>query len=100
MKSFIEYVDEEFLTEARFKRVVRKGKVVRKMQARKGFRIIRAKGGKLKMRRVTPMERRKMHIAMQRAWRKGKAARLQKSKRMRIRSLIKRKTVFGNRKSR
>ena len=98
MKSFIEYIDEEFLNEARFKRVVRRGKVVRKMQARKGFRIVRAKGGKLKMRRVSPMERRKMHLAMQRAWRVGKASRLQKAKRMRIRSLTKRKTMFGNRR--
>lgn len=81
------------LLEARFKRVIRGGKMVRKQVARKGFKVVRGAGGKMKMKRMTPQEKRKRHIAMMRAWKKGKAARVIKSQRKVKRSMLKRKAT-------
>ena len=83
------------LLEARFKRVVRQGKLIRKRVVRKGFKLVRATGGKQKVKRITPQEKRKRFLSMKRAWRKGKAARVVKAQRKMKRSMLKRKAIFG-----
>lgn len=94
MKLF-EILNSPALCEARFKRVVRGGKMVRKRVTRKGFKIVRAAGGRVKIKRMSPQEKRNRHIALMRAWKKGKAARVVKSKRKTKRSMLKRKAIFG-----
>jgi hypothetical protein len=84
---------ERLLLEARFRRVVRGGKVVRKFKARKGFRIVR-RGDKIKQVRMTFMEKKMRHLKMMKVWRKGHAARVVKSKRKRVISLRKRKSLL------
>lgn len=81
------------LMEARFKRVVRGGKIIRKRTVKKGFKIVRGAGGKIKVKRMSPQEKRKRHIALMRAWKKGKAARVIKSNRKMKRSMLKRKAT-------
>lgn len=83
------------LTEAKFKRVVRGGKIIRKRVVRKGFKLVRKAGGKMSIKRMSPKEKINRHRALQRAWRKGKAARLIKQNRKTKRSLLKRKAIFG-----
>lgn len=85
----------DLLVEARFKRVVRQGVVVRKQVVRVGFKIVRSKGGRTKIKRMSPTEKRNRHLATLRSWQKGSAARVVKSKRMMKKSMIRRKTVFG-----
>lgn len=84
------------LCEARFKRVVRGGKMVKKRVVRKGFKIVRAAGGRVKVKRMSPIEKRNRHMALMRAWKKGKAARVVKSARKTKRSMLKRKAIFGS----
>lgn len=83
------------LMEMRFKRVVRGGKVIKKRNVRKGFKLVRSKGGKFKIKRMSPQEKRTRHIALMRAWKKGKASRVIKAQRKVKRSMLKRKAIFG-----
>ena len=86
--------EEILLTEARFIRVVRAGKIVKKVKPRKGFKVIRS-GGKIKMKRMTFQEKRTRKVATTKAWRKGKSSRIVKSARKLKISLRKRKSIFG-----
>lgn len=83
------------LLEAKFKRVIRSGKIIRKRVSRKGFKLVRRAGGKISMKRMSPQEKRNRHIALMRAWKKGKASRVIKSQRKVKRSMLKRKAIFG-----
>lgn len=92
-QSLSEKVDK--LVEARFKRVVRAGKVIRKRVVRPGFKVVRVKGDRTKVKRISPREKRNRHIANLRAWRKNKGARVVHAKRMMKRSMLRRKSIFG-----
>ena len=85
----------EFLDEVAMKRVVRGGKIVRKVKVkRKGFKVVR-KGNIVKFVRMTQKEKRARRKAARKAWRVGKAARKQKAKRSMIRSKVRMKTLYG-----
>lgn len=85
----------EFLDEVAMKRVVRNGKIVRKVKVkRKGFKVVR-KGNSVKFVRMTQKEKRARRKAARKAWRVGKAARKQKAKRTMIRSKVRMKTLYG-----
>lgn len=83
------------LLEARFKRVIRGGKIIRKKVSRPGFKFVRTTGGGTKLKRMSPKEKRNRKIALKKAWRKGKAARIVKSQRKTKRSMLKRKATIG-----
>jgi len=91
--SLVEKADQ--LVEARFKRVVRHGTVVRKQVVRVGFKIVRAKGGRVKIKRMSPVEKRNRHVAVLRSWKRDSASRVLKSRRMTKRSMLRRKAIFG-----
>ena len=85
----------EFLDEVAMKRVVRNGKIVRKVKVkRKGFKVVR-KGNSVKFVRMTQKEKRARRKAARKTWRDGKAARKQKAKRSMIRSKVRMKTLYG-----
>jgi hypothetical protein len=85
----------EFLDEVAMKRVVRKGKIIRKVKVkRKGYKVVR-QGDRVRFVRMTPQEKRARRRAARKAWRIGKAARLTKSKRTLIRSKVRMKTLYG-----
>lgn len=85
----------EFLDEVAMKRVVRNGKIVRKVKVkRKGFKVVR-RGNSVKFVRMTQKEKRARRKAARKAWRVGKAARKQKAKRTMIRSKVRMKTLYG-----
>lgn len=85
----------EFLDEVAMKRVVRKGKIVRKVKVkRKGFKVVR-QGNRIRFVRMTPTEKRARRRAARKAWRVGKASRRTKSKRTLIRSKVRMKTLYG-----
>lgn len=78
------------LIEVLKKKVVRHGTLVRKnVSNRRGMKLV---NGKFK--REPAREARNRRIAAKKAWRKGKATRLRKSKRMKIKSLRKRNSIF------
>ena len=83
------------LLEARFKRVIRGGKIIRKKISRPGFKFVRTAGGGSKLKRMSPKEKRNRKIALKKSWRKGKAARIVKSQRKTKRSMLKRKATIG-----
>mgnify|MGYP000948163777 FL=1 len=85
----------EFLDEVAMKRVVRNGKIVRKVKVkRNGFKVVR-RGNTVKFVRMTQKEKRARRKAARKAWRVGKAARKQKAKRTMIRSKVRMKTLYG-----
>lgn len=85
----------EFLDEVAMKRVVRNGKIVRKVKVkRKGFKVVR-RGNSVKFVRMTQKEKRARRKAARKAWRVGKAARKHKAKRSMIRSKVRMKTLYG-----
>lgn len=85
----------EFLDEVAMKRVVRNGKIVRKVKVkRKGFKVVR-KGNSVKFVRMTQKEKRARRKAARKAWRVGKAARKQKARRSMIHSKVRMKTLYG-----
>jgi hypothetical protein len=84
----------ERLLEARFRKVVRGGQVVKKFKARKGFRIIR-RGEKIRQVRMTFMEKKQRHLKLVKAWRSGHAARVNRGKRKKVISLRKRKSMLA-----
>lgn len=85
----------EFLDEVAMKRVVRNGKIVRKVKVkRKGFKVVR-RGNSVKFVRMTQKEKRARRKAARKAWRVGKAARKQKAKRTMIRSKVRMKNLYG-----
>lgn len=88
-----EAIDSIF--EVAFKRVIRKGKIIRKVKNTRGanFRIVRH-GNQVKFVRKTAAEKRKRRLAMKKAWRKGKAARLNKIKRTIRKSRIRMKSFY------
>lgn len=83
------------LIEAKFIRVIRRGLVVRKRVVRPGFKIVRVKGGRTKIKRISPAEKRHRHFAELRAWKKGHTSRIIKSRRILKKSLLRRKIIFG-----
>lgn len=86
----------EFLDEVAMKRVVRKGKIVRKVKVkRKGYKVVR-QGSRVKFVRMTQKEKRMRRKAARKAWRVGKSARKTKTKRTMIRSKVRMKTLYGN----
>lgn len=87
-------VDDLLLTEVKFIRVIRGGKLTKKVKPRLGFKILRH-GSKIKMKRMTFKEKRVRKLAMKKAWRKGHASRVVKQKRKMLISLRKRKSIFG-----
>lgn len=85
----------EFLDEVAMKRVVRKGKIVRKVKAkRKGYKVVR-QGNKIRFVRMTQKEKRARRIAARKAWRVGKSARRTKARRSMVRSKVRMKTLYG-----
>jgi len=85
----------EVLDEIAMKRVVRKGKIVRKVKLKKkGFKVVRD-GAKVKFVRMTQKEKRSRRKAARKAWRVGKAARKVKAKRTMIRSKVRMKSLYG-----
>jgi len=99
MKDYKAILDEklEARLDEKFKRVVRAGKIVRKQVARKGFKIVRSKGGKLKQKRMTVAEKRTRKIASTRAWKKNKSSRMTRVVRKRKISMMRRKALMGGR---
>lgn len=85
----------DLIMEARFKRVVRGGKVIRKKVSRPGFKFVRSAGGSFKIKRMSPQEKRNRKLALKRAWKKGKSARVVKAQRKTKRSMLKRKAIIG-----
>lgn len=95
IKSILDNLAENLvLNEAKFVRVIRGGKIQKKIKPRVGFKILRT-GNKVKMKRVTVKEKRNRSLAIKKAWRKNHAGRVIKSKKKMIISLRKRKTIFG-----
>lgn len=87
--------DVEFLSEVAMKRVVRGGKIVRKVKVkRKGFKVVR-KGNQVRFVRMTQKEKRVRRKSARKAWRVGKSARKTKAKRTMIRSKVRMKTLYG-----
>ena len=85
----------EFLDEVAMKRVVRKGKISRKVAVkRKGYKVVRH-GSVVRFARMTPQEKRARRKAARKAWRVGKAARGNKAKRTLIRSKVRIKALYG-----
>ena len=85
----------EFLDEVAMKRVVRKGKIVRKVKVkRKGYKVVR-QGNRIKFVRMTQKEKRARRKAARKAWRVSKSARKTKAKRSMIRSKVRMKTLYG-----
>lgn len=92
----LESLDEESLDEVAMKRVVRKGKIVRKVAVkRKGFKVLRGPNGQVKFVRMTQKEKRARRKAARKAWRVGKAARKVKANRTKIRSKVRMRTLYG-----
>lgn len=86
---------EDGIDEVAMKRVVRKGKIVRKVkQKRKGFKVVR-NGNKVKFVRMTQQEKRSRRRAARKAWKVGKAARRAKAKRTMIRSKVRIRSLYG-----
>ena len=97
----LEFVFEETditdasLSEIAMKRVVRKGKIVRKVKVkRKGYKVVRS-GNNVKFVRMTQMEKRTRRKAARKAWRVGKAARKVKAQRSLRRSKVRIKSLYG-----
>ncbi len=85
----------EFLDEVAMKRVVRKGKIVRKVAVkRKGYKVVRH-GSQVKFVRMTQKEKRVRRKSARKAWRVGKSARKVKAKRTMVRSKVRIKTLYG-----
>jgi hypothetical protein len=73
-------LESSLLSEVKMKRVIRGGKVVKKVAVKKkGFKIKRV-GNKVMFVREKPSEKRKRAKAMKKAWKKGKSKRLNKTK--------------------
>lgn len=88
-----DYVDE--LSEVAMKRVVRKGKIVRKVAVKKkGFKVVRS-GNSVKFVRMTQKEKRARRKAARKAWKVGKAARKVKANRSLRRSKVRIKSLYG-----
>jgi hypothetical protein len=84
-----------FPDEAGMKRVVRRGKVVRKVKVKKkGYKVVR-KGSQVKFVRMTQREKRTRRVSARKAWRKQKSARKVKTKRTMIRSKVRMKSLYG-----
>lgn len=91
----VDAIDEVAIDEVAMKRVVRKGKIVRKVkQKRKGFKVVR-NGNKVKFVRMTQQEKRSRRRAARKAWKVGKAARRAKAKRTMIRSKVRIRSLYG-----
>lgn len=83
------------LGEIAMKRVVRKGKIVRKVKnKRRGFKVVR-KGNQVKFVRMTQQEKRARKKAAKKAWRVGKSSRKNKAKRTMIRSKVRMRSLYG-----
>jgi hypothetical protein len=87
--------DVQFIDEVAMKRVVRGGKIVRKVKLkRKGFKVVR-KGSQVRFVRMTQKEKRVRRVSARKAWRVGKSARKTKAKRTMVRSKVRMKTLYG-----
>lgn len=84
----------EFLDEIAMKRVVRNGKIVRKVKVKRpGFKVVR-NGNRIKFVRMTAKEKRARRIAARKSWRVAKSSRLNKSKRTMKRSKVRMKMLY------
>ena len=93
-ESFMIFEDDP-INEIAMKRVVRKGKIIRKVKVkRKGYKVLR-QGNKVKFARMTQKEKRSRRRAARKAWRSGKGARKSKSRRTMIRSKVRMKQLYG-----
>lgn len=83
------------INEVAMKRVVRNGKIVRKVKVkRKGFKVLRD-GNKVKFVRLTMKEKRVRRKSARMAWRVGKASRKNQTRRTMIRSKVRMKQLYG-----
>ena len=84
----------EFISEVAMKRVVRKGKIVRKVKVkRKGFKVVRS-GQSVKFVKMTQKEKRARRKAAKRSWRVAKSARKNQSRRTMRKSRVRMKTLY------
>lgn len=89
------FIFEESLDEVAMKRVVRGGKIVRKVkQKRKGFKVVRV-GNTVRFKRMTQMEKRNRRRSARKAWKVGKNTRKTKAKRTMIRSKVRMRQLYG-----
>lgn len=89
------FLFEEAIDEVAMKRVVRGGKIVRKVkQKRKGFKIIRT-GNTVRFKRMTQQEKRNRRRSARKAWKVGKSTRKTKAKRTMIRSKVRMRQLYG-----
>lgn len=97
--TFAESINDYILNEVTFKRVIRKGRVVKKVKNIRGpnYRIVR-QGNKVRFVRKTAQEKRRRKLAMKKAWRKGKSSRLNKAKRTIRKSKIRMKSFYRGKK--
>lgn len=87
--------ENEEINEVAMKRVVRRGKIVRKVKVkRKGFKVQR-QGNKVKFVRLTMKEKRVRRKSARLAWRVGKASRKNQTRRTMIRSKVRMKQLYG-----
>lgn len=90
-----ELLFEDSIDEITMKRVVRKGKIVRKVKVKKkGFKVQRV-GNKVKFVRMTQKEKRVRRKSARKAWKIGKGSRKNKAKRTMIRSKVRMRTLYG-----
>lgn len=96
LTSFVVCINEsEELDEVMMKRVVRNGKIVKKVAVkRKGFKVIN-RGGKITFKRMTQQEKKSRRKGARKAWKVGKSARKVKSNRTLKRSKVRIKTLHG-----
>lgn len=86
---------EDTLDEVSMKRVVRRGKIVKKVKVKKkGFKVLR-QGNKVKFVRMTQKEKRLRRKSARMAWRVGKGARKNKTKRSMIKSKVRMRSLYG-----
>ena len=83
------------INEVAMKRVVRKGKIVRKVRnKKKGFKVLR-QGNTARFVRLAQKEKRTRRKAARKAWRTGRGSRKAKAKRTMIRSKVKIRQLYG-----
>lgn len=85
----------EVIDEVAMKRVVRAGKIIKKVKVKKkGFKVVR-QGNNIRFVRMTMQEKRARRKAARKAWRTGKAARKTKAARTIRKSKVKIKMLHG-----
>lgn len=90
-----EETNESSIDEVTMKRVVRGGKIVKKVKVKKkGFKVLRT-GNAVKFVRMTQKEKRGRRKAARMAWKVGKGSRKNKTKRTMVRSKVRMHQLYG-----